>query len=39
MKRQDISLNPDFEPLKAFNKIDSDKDGVIDAKDLVQFMK
>jgi Ca2+-binding EF-hand superfamily protein len=39
MKRQDISLNPDFEPSKAFAKIDSDKDGVIDANDLVQFMK
>lgn len=32
-------MNPNFEPAKAFDKIDKDHDGILDIKDFVEYLK
>ena len=39
MKRQELAGHPDFEPLKVFDMINSDKSGTLDLAQFMEFFK
>lgn len=39
LQRQNLAYNPMFDPVKAFQALDTDQDGVITASEIVVFMK